>query len=106
MSVQIHYMDKKGAGCMRTFTDENALSAFCENLRREAKITLNGKPIGEVFRMDGQDNPRRKWAWSFERFREYEGEIKLRCCEGKGGGGRVCYLPDRHRGGHAFQCGV
>lgn len=106
MSVQIHYMDRKGAGCMRTFSDENALAKFCETLRREARITLNGKEIGTVYKGSGFDDPRRKWGWNFERFMEYDGVVKLRCCNGKGGGGRECVLPERHRGGHSFQCGV
>jgi hypothetical protein len=31
--------------------------------------------------------------------------LETRCNEGKGGGGRLCYLSLGHKGSHAFQCG-
>lgn len=107
MSVQVFYMDRKGAGCMRTFVKEGELERFVSTLRREADITLDGKKIGEVYRLDESHDewPRRKWGWSFERITEDQyGDVKLRCCDPQGGGGRTCFLPYKHKGPHIFQC--
>ena len=104
MSVRVLYMDKRGAGCMRTFANERDLGKFVSTLRREAKIELNGKKIGEVYRNSGEyEDRRQKWLWNFERF--LDGGEQLRCCNPQGGGGRTCYLPFRHKGSHAFECG-
>lgn len=32
-------------------------------------------------------------------------DVKPRCDESRGGGGRTCYKPTGHKGGHAYECG-
>lgn len=34
-----------------------------------------------------------------------DGEKRERCNSPRHGGGRTCYLPKGHKGGHVFECG-
>jgi len=69
----ITWMDRRGAGRMRSFTDADALADFCDTLRREATIRRNGRIVGEVAREDHAADGRRKWRWHFDEDAPREG---------------------------------
>ena len=61
-SLQVVWQDKKGAGCMRSFSDTESCLCFAEKVRAEATILENRQKVGGVERFDGFDDSRRKWA--------------------------------------------
>ena len=67
MSYSVTYMNHKGAGCMRTFPNEERLEKFVRTLRTAATIYKDGKPIGAVWFAPGEaDDQRIRWNWCFE----------------------------------------
>ena len=67
-SAQVTWMDRKGAGRMRHFSNPDQLASFLDNLRTEATIrNSQGEKIGAVqWAPDLFDDGRRCWAWHFE----------------------------------------
>ena len=66
--MQVHWINKKGAGCMRAFSDYEKCAEFLSNLRAEASVSHNGQIIGGVERAeDRADDKRIKWLWWIER---------------------------------------
>ena len=58
---QVSWLNKRGAGCVSVFTDEDVLEFFVSNLRREATIRDESNRIIGGVKRDG-----RKWIWWFE----------------------------------------
>ena len=64
--VQVVYMDSKGAGCMRGFSNEALLDKFLDRLRRDADIKNHqGESIGQVW-SDSHSGGRGKWRWIYD----------------------------------------
>jgi hypothetical protein len=77
MWYQVAYTDKRGAGCVRSFSSVETLDAFVSKLRREAKIyaitETERREVGEV--VDSRTHPyigasypdkRRRWFWYYD----------------------------------------
>lgn len=66
-NVQVTYLDRKGAGCMRSFPDRESCQAFISKLRCIATVRENGEEIGKVeYRPGDADDSRVKWIWWIE----------------------------------------
>ena len=64
---QVTYMDRKGAGCMRAFSNAARVEKFISTLRREATVRQDGKIVGGVEDCTGKfDDKRLKWFWWLE----------------------------------------
>jgi len=67
VNYTVTYMDRRGAGCVRTFHDEESLRAFVSKLHMPATIWIGDRQIGSVYRASGEvDDGRVKWLWNFE----------------------------------------
>jgi len=59
---QVNYLDRRGAGMMRTFSDVEKLQTFLSRLRRQATIRdESGRDVGYVWLNDD-----RRWVWYYE----------------------------------------
>lgn len=67
--MQVTWMSKRGAGCLRCFGKEKDCIAFISTLRCEATVWSDTREkIGGVEESDGRHDDRRvKWIWWFER---------------------------------------
>ena len=64
---QVTYMNKKGAGCMRAFSDTAKVEKFISTLRHEATVRQNGEVVGGIEYRPGEwDDKRLKWFWWLE----------------------------------------
>lgn len=57
---QILWVDRRGAGHIRTLLTLDDAALFASKLKHSARITRNHVDIGEVFKREG------KWLWVIE----------------------------------------
>ena len=64
--VTVVWMDRRGAGKLKSFSDSGKLESFLKILRRPAKVRNgSGEVVGEVWRRYKDDRPGR-WGWYFD----------------------------------------
>ena len=61
MNYQVYWIDHRGAGCMRAFSDEDALVRFIKRLRQIAIIYDESSRV-----VGGIKRDYHRWLWWFE----------------------------------------